>query len=122
MSLAQCLLQKWRVSNSIAKKSGVARPDNDQQHLRFCYRQGPKDLPELRQIDFANNRRLLEPERTSHDCIPAADTVLAINSPVIDGRQRALGLQFADPRTQPLWHALIQLDAAINQAKLTHES
>jgi hypothetical protein len=66
-----------------------------------------KNLPELRQIGFATNRRLLEIERISHDCILAEDTFQTINNPVTAGRQRASGLRFADPRTQSLCHALI---------------
>jgi hypothetical protein len=66
-----------------------------------------KNLPKLRHIGFATNRRLLELEHISHDCVLAEDTFQTINSPVIAGRQRASGLRFADPRTQSLWHALL---------------
>jgi len=66
------------------------------------------NLPKLREIGFAANRRLLEVERLSHDCILAEDTFQAINSPVAAGRQRASGLRFADPRVHALWHAIIQ--------------
>jgi hypothetical protein len=73
----------------------------------FAIGKGLKNLPELRQIGFATNRRLLEIERISHDCVLAEDTFQTINSPVAAGRQRASGLRFADPRTQSLCHALI---------------
>ncbi len=65
------------------------------------------NLPELRKIGFAANRRLLEVERLSHDCMLAEDTFQAINSPVAIGHQRASGLRFADPRVHCLWHAII---------------
>jgi hypothetical protein len=65
------------------------------------------NLPKLRAIGFAANRRLLEVERLSHDCLLTEDAFQAINSPVAAGRQRASGLRFADPRVHPLWHALI---------------
>jgi DNA-binding HxlR family transcriptional regulator len=65
------------------------------------------NLPKLREIGFAANRRLLEVEHLSHDCMLAEDTFQAINSPVADGRQRASGLRFADPRVQSLWHGII---------------
>jgi hypothetical protein len=48
-----------------------------------------RNLPKLREIGFAPNRRLLE--RLSHDCMLAEDTFQAINSPVAAGRQRAVG-------------------------------
>ena len=65
------------------------------------------NLPKLREIGFAANRRLLEVERLSHDCMLTEDTFQAINSPVAAGRQRASGLRFADPHVHPLLHALI---------------
>ena len=65
------------------------------------------NLPKLRAIGFAANRRLLEVERLSHDCMLAEDAFQAINSPVAAGRQRASGLRFADPRVHPLLQALI---------------
>jgi hypothetical protein len=65
------------------------------------------NLPKLRAIGFAANRRLLEVERLSHDCILSEDTFQNINRPVAAGRQRASGLRFADPRVHALLHALI---------------
>jgi hypothetical protein len=65
------------------------------------------NLPKLRQIGFAANRRLIEVERLSHDCILSEDTFRAIDSPVTAGRLRASGLRFADPGAHALLHALI---------------
>jgi len=65
------------------------------------------NLPKLRAVGFAANRRLLEIERLSHDCMLAEDTLQAINTPVVKGRQRASGLRFADARVHALWHAII---------------
>ncbi|MBV8904433.1 MAG: hypothetical protein JOZ22_12420 [Acidobacteriia bacterium] len=65
------------------------------------------NLAKLREIGFQANRRLLEVERLSHDCILTEDTFQTINSPVIAGTQRASGLRFADPHTHALWHAII---------------
>ena len=65
------------------------------------------NLPKLREIGFAANRRLLEIERLSHDCMLAEATFQSINGPVAAGRQRASGLRFADPRTHQLLQALI---------------
>src|SRR6195256_2804127 len=81
------------------------------------------NLPRLREIGFAANRRLLEVERLSHDCMLAEDTFQAINSPVAAGRQRASGLRFADPRVHALWHAIIlfrQLAEGFRAADLRH--
>jgi DNA-binding transcriptional ArsR family regulator len=65
------------------------------------------NLPKLRAIGFAANRKLVEVERLSHDCILSEETFQAINRPVAAGRQRASGLRFADPRVHPLLQALI---------------
>lgn len=65
------------------------------------------NLPKLRAIGFAANRRLIEVERLSHDCIMSEDTFQAVNGPVAAGRQRASGLRFADQRVHALLHALI---------------
>jgi hypothetical protein len=81
------------------------------------------NLPKLREIGFAANRRLLEVERLSHDCMLAEDTFQAINGPVAAGRQRASGLRFADPRVHPLLQAVIlfrQLAHGFRSADLRH--
>src|ERR1700731_358626 len=65
------------------------------------------NLPKLREVGFAANRRLLEIERLSHDCMLAEDTFQSINGPVAAGRQRASGLRFADPRAHQLLQAII---------------
>jgi hypothetical protein len=81
------------------------------------------NLPKLREIGFAANRRLLEVERLSYDCMLAEDTFQAINSPVAAGRQRASGLRFADPRVHPLLQALIlfrQIADGFRSADLRH--
>jgi hypothetical protein len=81
------------------------------------------NLPALRAIGFAANRRLIEVERLSHDCVLAEHTFQAINNPVAAGRQRASGLRFADARTRPLLEALIlfrQLPDGFRSADLRH--
>jgi hypothetical protein len=65
------------------------------------------NLPKLRAIGFAANRKLLAVERLSHDCILSEETFQAVNHPVAAGRQRASGLRFADPRVNALLQALI---------------
>ena len=65
------------------------------------------NLPKLREIGFRANRRLLQVERLSYDCILAEETFQQINGPVERAGQRASGLRFADPRIHALWHALI---------------
>src|SRR5439155_6051957 len=65
------------------------------------------NLPKLREIGFAANRRLIEVERLSHDCILSEDMFQVINRPVAAERQRASVLRFADPRVHSLLHSLL---------------
>lgn len=65
------------------------------------------NLPRLRQIGFQANRRLLETERISHDCILAEEIFQQMNRPCQVGTQRASALHFADPKVQSLWNTLL---------------
>jgi len=81
------------------------------------------NLPKLREIGFAANRRLIEVERLSHDCMLTEDTFRTINNPVAADRQRASGLRFADPRAHALLQALIlfrQIAQGFRSADLRH--
>jgi hypothetical protein len=66
-----------------------------------------RNLPELRRIGFAANRRLLQVEQISHDCALGEDAFQGLQRPHdVDG-QRAPALRFGDPRVQALLHALL---------------
>jgi len=73
----------------------------------FGIRKRLHNLPKLREIGFAANRRLLEVERLSHDCMLTENAFQTINGPIAAGRQRASGLRFGDLRVQSLLHGLI---------------
>lgn len=65
------------------------------------------NLPRLRQIGFAANRRVLEVETLSHDCQVGAERFQALQKPVqVDG-QRGSALRFGDPRVQALLAVLV---------------
>ena len=61
-----------------------------------------RNLPALRRIGFQANRRLLQVQRISHDCILAEEAFQKINRPVQVTSQRASALRFADPKVQAL--------------------
>ena len=66
-----------------------------------------RNLPELRRIGFAANRRMLEIEQISHDCALGEDAFQELQHPrQVDG-QRAPALRFADPKVQALLQALV---------------
>src|SRR6059036_3948594 len=64
------------------------------------------NLPELREIGFAANRRLLRVESLSHDCLIGEDRLHALTAPAVVDDQRAAGLRFGDRRVHALMHAL----------------
>jgi hypothetical protein len=66
-----------------------------------------RNLPALRQIGFQANRRLLEVQQISHDCILAEEAFQKVNRPVQVESQRASALRFADPQVQALWSAML---------------
>ena len=65
------------------------------------------NLPALREIGFAANRRLLEVQRISHDCALGEDAFQRLQQPVDLAGQRASALRFADARVQALLHTLV---------------
>ncbi|HYN05750.1 MAG TPA: hypothetical protein VES67_00025, partial [Vicinamibacterales bacterium] len=64
------------------------------------------NLPALREIGFAANRRLLRVESLSHDCLIGEDRLHTVTSPILVEAQRAAGLRFGDRRVHALMHAL----------------
>jgi hypothetical protein len=66
------------------------------------------NLPALRKVGFAANRRLLDVQRTSHDPTIGSDRLADVCGPVIvDGERKAPGLRFADPRVHALLSCLL---------------
>jgi hypothetical protein len=65
------------------------------------------NLPALREIGFQANRRLLDVECTSHDCMIGEDAFRQVNEPVVVNGQRASALRFADRSVQALLSALL---------------
>ena len=61
-------------------------------------------------IGFQANRRPLETQRISHDCVLAEETFQQFNRSRIVNEQRASALRFADPMVQAIWNALLLFD------------
>jgi len=66
-----------------------------------------RNLAALRKIGFHANRRLLQTESITHDCILAEETFQQLNRPRIVNEQRASALRYADPMVQDIWNALL---------------
>jgi hypothetical protein len=98
------------------KKSKVKQYHKEGQALRtettinntydFAIGRALRNLPALREIGFAANRRLLHVESLSHDCLIGEDRLHAVTSPVVTHDQRAAGLRFGDRRVHALMHGL----------------
>jgi hypothetical protein len=98
------------------KKSKVKQYHKEGQALRtettindtydFAIGRALHNLPALREIGFAANRRLLHVESLSHDCLIGEDHLHAVASPILVEHQRAAGLRFGDRRVHALMHAL----------------
>jgi hypothetical protein len=65
------------------------------------------NLPALRQIGFAANRRLLDVQSLSHDPTVGEASLAQLQQPVVVGTQRAAGLRLTEPRAQALLAALV---------------
>ena len=65
------------------------------------------NLPALREIGFRANRRLLDVETTSHDCLLSEVALQRTQQPVTVGAQRASALRLTDPTVQALLQVLL---------------
>jgi hypothetical protein len=65
------------------------------------------NLPALRKIGFAANRRVLEVETLTHDALLAEETLQQLQRPRLVEGQRVAALRLADPTVQALWRAML---------------
>ena len=65
-----------------------------------------RNLPALREIGFAANRRLLRVEYLSHDCLIGDDHLDALTQPIVVDTQRAAALRLGDRRVLTLMQTL----------------
>jgi hypothetical protein len=69
----------------------------------------------LRQLASAINRRLLDTERVSQDCLLSAESFIRVSEPTqTPTGQRASGLRFGQPRVMALFAALTRLAPNLN--------
>jgi DNA-binding HxlR family transcriptional regulator len=73
----------------------------------FGIGKGLRNLSALRKVGFQANRRLLDVQRLSHDCVVGEVAVERVHRPVTVQGQRAAGLRFLDPRVLALLAALV---------------
>jgi hypothetical protein len=67
---------------------------------------GLKHLGHLKDIGQQVNRKLLEHERLSHDCVLSSDALQRLQVATLEGSQRAPALRLGDPRVMAIMQAL----------------
>ena len=77
-----------------------------------------RNLPALREIGFAANRRLLRVEYLSHDCLIGDDSLDALTQPIVVDTQRAAALRLGDRRVLALMQTLCLF--ALNPTGVRH--
>jgi hypothetical protein len=65
------------------------------------------NLPRLREIGFAANRRVLEVKKLTHDCHLGTQAFQKLRQPIQVEDHRASALRFGDPRVQALLAVLV---------------
>jgi hypothetical protein len=65
------------------------------------------NLPALRAVGFAANRRLLDVQQLSHDCLIGEEAFSRVTRPQVVQGQRVAALPFADPRVQALFSVVV---------------
>lgn len=68
------------------------------------------NLDKLRHVGFQANRRLLEVEKISHDCILTEEQLQQLHHSRQAGRQRVSALRFGEVKIQALCHAVLLFD------------
>ena len=94
------------------KKTNVKQYHKEGQALRtettnndtydFAIGRALRNLPALREIGLAANRRLLSVESLSHDCLVGEAHFDTVTQPIVVHDQRAAGLRFGDRRVHAL--------------------
>jgi hypothetical protein len=98
------------------KKSRIKQYHKEHQALRtettinntydFEIGRALRNLPALREIGFAANRRLLTVEYLSHDSVTGDDLLDTVTQPIVVDTQRAAALRFGDHRVLALMQTL----------------
>jgi hypothetical protein len=72
----------------------------------FYINKGVENLPHLRELGHQVNRKLLEVERVSHQCVLTQDALDRLQHPTVEAGQRVSALRFGDPRVMALLQAI----------------
>ena len=94
------------MSNSISNSSTRYAPRRPSTIRTFYVNKGVANLSHLRDLGDQVNRKLLEVERVSQQCVLTQEALDRLQSPTVEAGQRAPALRFGDPRVMALLQAI----------------
>jgi hypothetical protein len=92
--------QYFKAQHALRTETTINNPKD------FYVNKGVDNLPHLRGLGHQVNRKLLEVERVSHQCVLTQDALDRLQCPTVEAGQRASALRFGDPRVMALLQAL----------------
>jgi hypothetical protein len=101
--------QYFKLNRALRTETTINNPHD------FGVNKGLSNWAYLRQLGTAINRRLLETERVSQDCLLSSESFARVSQPTTtEAGQRAPGLRFGQPRVMALFAALSRFAPRLN--------
>lgn len=92
--------QYFKEQHALRTETTINNPND------FYVNKGLGNLPYLRDLGQQVNRKLLEVERLSHQCVLTQDALDRLQQPTVEAGQRVSALRFGDPRVMALFQAI----------------
>ena len=92
--------QYFKQQHALRTETTINNPND------FYINKGLPNLPHLCELGHQVNRKLLEVERVSHQCVLTQDGLDRLQSPTAEAGQRVSALRFGDPRVMALLQAI----------------
>ena len=92
--------QYFKEQHALRTETTINNPND------FYVNKGIANLSHLRELGQQVNRKLLEVERVSQQCVLTQDALDRLQSPTVDVGQRVSALRFGDPRVMALMQAI----------------
>jgi hypothetical protein len=93
--------QYFKEQHALRTETTINNPND------FYVNKGIANLSHLRDLGHQVNRKLLEVERVSHQCVLTQEALDRLQSPTVEAGQRASALRFGDPRVMALLQAIV---------------
>jgi hypothetical protein len=94
------VMQYFKEQRALRTETTINNPKD------FYVAKAVSHVSHLRDLGDQVNRKLLEVERVSHQCVLTQGALDRLQHPTIEAGQRASALRFADPRVMALCHAI----------------